>query len=96
LGDVARQLTDAAMLFSNVLDRLTAGDWDRTLVYKYPQPRQRPLAWPAIHTVHDVQHASLDVAHRPSIAQTMKAYVGGTIGASASIAKLLLIKPFRR
>lgn len=40
--------------------------------------------------------ASLDVAHRPSIAQTMKAYVGGTIGASASIAKLLLIKPFRR
>jgi len=40
--------------------------------------------------------ASLDVAHRPSITQTMKAYVGGTIGASASIAKLLLIKPFRR
>jgi hypothetical protein len=40
--------------------------------------------------------ASLGTADRPSIAQTAKAYVGGTVGASASIAKLVLIKLLRR
>jgi SpoIIAA-like len=40
--------------------------------------------------------ASLASADQPSIALTVKAYVGGTVGAAASIAKLLLIKRFRR
>jgi hypothetical protein len=40
--------------------------------------------------------ALLATAGQPTIAQTATAYVGGTVGASASIAKLLLIKPFRR
>lgn len=40
--------------------------------------------------------ASLTTADRPSIAQTLKAYVGGTVGAATSIAKLLLVKRFRR
>ncbi len=40
--------------------------------------------------------ASLATADQPSIAQTVKAYVGGTVGAVTSIATLLLIKRFRR
>jgi hypothetical protein len=39
--------------------------------------------------------ASLPTAGEPSIAQATRAYVGGTIGAATSLAKLLLIKPFR-
>lgn len=38
-----------------------AGDWDRTLVYNYPQTRERSLRWIAIHTVHDVAHHLLDI-----------------------------------
>lgn len=38
--------------------------------------------------------ASLAAADQPSIAQTVKAYVGGTLGAATSIAKLLLVKRF--
>lgn len=59
--DVARQLADAALLFSNVLTRLTPGDWDHRLVYNYPETRERSLSWIAIHTVHDVQHHLLDI-----------------------------------
>jgi hypothetical protein len=40
--------------------------------------------------------AALATADEPSIAQTVKSYVGGTVGAATSIAKLLLIKQFRR
>lgn len=40
--------------------------------------------------------ASLATADQPSIAQTVKAYVGGTVGAAVSIAKLLLVKRFGR
>ena len=39
---------------------------------------------------------SLAVAEEPSIAQTAKAYIGGSVGAATSIAKLLLIKRFQR
>lgn len=40
--------------------------------------------------------ASLPPRDEPSIAQMAKAYIGGTGGAAASIAKLLVIKRFRR
>ena len=39
--------------------------------------------------------ASLPVANKPTFAQTAKAYVGGGVGATASLAKLLIVKPFR-
>lgn len=60
-ADVARQLTDAAMLFANVLDRLTDTDWRRTVVYRYPEPAVRSLRWVAVHTLHEVRHHLLDV-----------------------------------
>lgn len=59
--DVARQLTDAATLFENVLARLASEDWDRTVVYNYPEPCERSLRWVAVHTVHDVHHHLHDI-----------------------------------
>jgi len=58
---VARQLADAATLFSNVLARLTDDDWDRTVVYRYPETNERSLRWVAVHTAHEAQHHLLDV-----------------------------------
>lgn len=55
-ADVARQLRDAALLFGNVLDRLGPDDWDRTVVYNYPERWERSLRWVAVHTVHEVHH----------------------------------------
>jgi DinB superfamily len=58
---VARQLGDAALLFANVLARLAATDWDRRVVYNYPQRAERSLRWVAVHTVHEVRHHLLDI-----------------------------------
>ncbi|MGQ0776272.1 MAG: DinB family protein [Pseudonocardiales bacterium] len=58
--DVARQLTITAQLFANVLGRLSPGDWDRTLMYNYPQEAERSLRWVAVHTLHEVSHHLLD------------------------------------
>jgi hypothetical protein len=60
-ADVARQLTDAALLFVNVLDRLGPDDWERMLIYNYPEPAERSLRWLAVHTEHEVRHHLLDV-----------------------------------
>lgn len=60
---VARQLRDAALLFSGVLDRLAETDWDRTVVYNYPQPSPRSLRWVAVHTLHEAVHHLGDI-HR--------------------------------
>lgn len=59
--EVARQLGDAATLFSNVLARLAAADWDRTVVYHYPETSERSLRWVAVHTAHELQHHLLDI-----------------------------------
>ncbi len=59
--DVVRQLNDAASMFANVLDRMPAEVWDRTVIYNYPKPWERSLRWVAVHTVHEVRHHTLDV-----------------------------------
>jgi hypothetical protein len=59
--DVARQLTDGAALFANVLARLDAGDWERRVTYNYPRRLERSLRWVALHTVHEVRHHLADV-----------------------------------
>ena len=59
--DVARQLADAAQMFSNVLARLTADDWHRTVIYHYPETCERSLRWVAMHTLHEAQHHLLDI-----------------------------------
>ncbi|MGH3489625.1 MAG: DinB family protein [Actinopolymorphaceae bacterium] len=60
-ADVARQLTDAALMFAHVLSRLDPVEWERTLVYNYPEPTVRSLRWVAVHTLHEVRHHLLDV-----------------------------------
>lgn len=62
-ADVARQLSDAALLFANALSRLGPDDWERTAIYGYPAPTERSLRWVAAHTAHEVRHHLLDV-HR--------------------------------
>ncbi|WP_082274464.1 DinB family protein [Mycobacterium innocens] len=59
--DVARQLADAAQLLGNVLARLRADDWDRTVVYHYPETHERSLRWVAVHTLHEARHHLLDI-----------------------------------
>jgi hypothetical protein len=59
--DVARQIADAAQMFTNVLDRLGDSDWPRSLVYNYPEPTERSLEWLAVHTLHEVQHHLQDI-----------------------------------
>jgi DinB superfamily len=39
--DVARQLADASQLFSNVLARLAVDDWERAVIYHYPETGER-------------------------------------------------------
>ena len=55
-ADVARQIGDAALMFAGVLARLDAQSWQRTMIYGYPQPASRSLAWVAVHTLHEVVH----------------------------------------
>ncbi|MDQ3758003.1 MAG: DinB family protein [Actinomycetota bacterium] len=66
VGDVLRQLDDAARLFRNVLNRLEAADWERRVVYSYPEPQERPLAWVAVHTLHEVVHHAGDIRRQRS------------------------------
>jgi hypothetical protein len=63
---VARQLSDAALMFANVLSRLDANDWQRTLIYPYPIPTEHSLQWLAVHTLHEAQHHRLDVENQLS------------------------------
>lgn len=58
---VAEELTVAARLLLNTLHRLDASDWERRIVYTWPQRRERTLRWVAAHTAHEVRHHLLDV-----------------------------------
>ncbi|MFJ6794890.1 DinB family protein [Streptomyces sp. NPDC091268] len=62
-ADVARQLRDAALLFTHDLDRLSDADWERALIYPFPERTERSLRWLAVHTLHELRHHLLDI-HR--------------------------------
>ena len=59
--DVARQIGDAALMFTEVLARLTEEKWQRTMIYTYPTPAPRSLVWVAVHTLHEAVHHLGDV-----------------------------------
>jgi hypothetical protein len=40
---------------------LAADDWDRAVIYHYPETSERSLRWVAVHTMHEVQHHLLDI-----------------------------------
>jgi hypothetical protein len=58
---VARQLAEAALLLSNVFTRLSSTDWERTVMYTYPEQRQRSLRWVAANTIHELRHHLRDI-----------------------------------
>jgi hypothetical protein len=55
------QLSMAAGLCALVFDRLDDTAWSRPLVYNWPQPTERDLAWLGRHTVHEAHHHLHDV-----------------------------------
>jgi len=59
--DVARQLGDAAAMFAHTLSMLDGADWERTVVYFYPERAERTLRCVAVHTMHEVRHHSVDM-----------------------------------
>lgn len=63
-ADVGRQLADAAQMFGNVLGRLSAEDWNRVVVYHFPETSERSLRWLAVHTVHEAQHHLGDISRQ--------------------------------
>lgn len=66
---MAEELAVAARLLANVLDRLTADDWDRRVEYNYPERVERDLRWVAVHTVHEIRHHLLDVRRQSADAR---------------------------
>jgi DinB superfamily len=58
---VADQLGLAAELCATVFEGLTAEQWARPLIYNYPAPSPRDLAWLARNTVHEVEHHLGDI-----------------------------------
>lgn len=65
-AEVAEELTVAARLLVNTLDRLDLSDWERRILYSWPEPRERTLRWVAAHTLHEVRHHLLDVRRQMS------------------------------
>jgi DinB family protein len=60
-ADVARQIGDAALMFTGVLARLDDQSWQRTMIYGYPQRASRSVAWVAVHSLHELVHHLGDV-----------------------------------
>lgn len=60
-AEVAEEVTAAARLLANTLRRLDTPDWERRIVYNWPQRSERTLRWVALNTQHEVRHHLLDI-----------------------------------
>jgi hypothetical protein len=61
LETVADQIEMAADLFALVFDDLNQEQLRRSLVYNFPEPTERDLAWLGRHTVHEGEHHLVDI-----------------------------------
>jgi len=61
LETVAVQIDVAAELFALVFDGLDPSQLRRSLVYNFPEPTERDLAWLGRNTVHEGEHHLLDI-----------------------------------
>lgn len=59
--DVLDQLAMAAELCALVFEGLDQAGWARRLVYPWPVPAERDVAWVGRHTVHEGEHHLMDV-----------------------------------
>lgn len=61
----ARQAADEIVLVAGWLahswKRLTEQDWQRMMLYNYPETEQRSVSWLAAHTIHEVVHHRGDI-----------------------------------
>ena len=55
--DLAANATALATMGENLSDDQLA----LTILYRYPEPAERPLSWVLIHTVHEGEHHLLDI-----------------------------------
>lgn len=60
-ADVLRQLEMAGQLIGTVFTGLSGEQYRRVLVYNYPEPAERDLAWLGRHAVHEGEHHLRDV-----------------------------------
>jgi hypothetical protein len=61
VGEVLDQVSMAAELCALVFDRVDEKAWSRPLVYNWPGPTERDVAWLGRHTVHEAEHHLQDV-----------------------------------
>jgi hypothetical protein len=61
VADVLSQLAMAAEMCAVVFEGLDEAGWARRLVYNWPEPTERDLAWVGRHTVHEGEHHLMDV-----------------------------------
>jgi hypothetical protein len=61
LAGVSAQIVMAADLCAKVFAHLSADQLSRKLVYNYPQPTERDIAWLGRHTVHEGVHHLMDI-----------------------------------
>jgi hypothetical protein len=58
---VTEELADAAEAIATDIEAFAPSDWERTMVFNYPERAERPLTWVAQHTVHEGEHHLLDI-----------------------------------
>jgi hypothetical protein len=58
---VTAQLLMAAAMAAHAFAGLTDEQWERPLIYGYPDPARRDLEWMAHHAVHEMTHHSGDI-----------------------------------
>ncbi len=60
-AEVAAQLGLAFDLVARALSGRSDEDWQRLLLYNYPEPQEHDLAWLGRHTVHECEHHLRDI-----------------------------------
>lgn len=60
-ANVALQVEQAALLFVDLLQRLSPSEWDLEVAYLFPEASSRSLRWVAVHTAHEVVHHLHDI-----------------------------------
>lgn len=68
--DVAVQLEHSGLLFDGVLRRLAPEDWNRTIVYRFPERTRRSMRWVAVHTEHEVAHHLADIRAQGTVPES--------------------------
>ena len=59
---VAAQLLMAAAMLANAFAGLTDEQWNRSLVYGFPESSVRTVEWVGHHTLHELAHHQADIA----------------------------------